>query len=142
MTERLDIRQRNNLLAGNSLTAEIAGTSANRRAFLSVQPYRLDLDPPSNELSRALYGNKRKAFSRFLNADHSDIRFVVRSFEVDTDDLDVYLRESWVSYDAELEVYELTSRLDIAGIEGLETELRKYLDNLSALDVSWRVIPW
>jgi hypothetical protein len=65
--QHLDTRQRNNLLTGNSLAAELPATSPERRAFVVVGAYR-DVGRP---------GGAR--VSRFLNADQSDVRFWLES---------------------------------------------------------------
>lgn len=139
MTQQLDIRQRNNLLVGNRLAAEITATRESRKAFVVVTPYREDNgESPYDALGRW----RPKTFSKYINADHRDIRFNVVVFDVETTVLASYIEESRRSYDAAIEVNTLAAYSGIDSLERLEEAFTNHSNDLSSLDVDWRVLPW
>jgi hypothetical protein len=75
MAERLDTRQRKTLAAGNDLTAALAATGPDRRAFVIVWPYHASLRPPEAAQPLAGLTRRRRAyFSKLLNADREEDR--------------------------------------------------------------------
>ena len=119
MAKKLDIRQLNNLLTGKELAAEIQASSEDLRAFVVIAAYKSGGGRPS----------------KFLNAaDQDTLLFRLGKYEVEKqyyidgywDDVDHYMHNS-------------IHKTGITSIEALEGELAEFLDDLSALDVSWRV---
>jgi hypothetical protein len=112
------MRQINNLVTGTRLAAEIPASSESRRAFLVVGAYRDDPMRPDS-------------VSRFLNADHRSDQFWLRTFEIDRDHIG--------RPDSDDFIHELADQEGISTIEELERLLSQYLNDLSALDVHWRL---
>jgi hypothetical protein len=112
---QLDMRQRNNLITGNQLAAELPASALGRRAFVVVGAYR-DAGRP---------GGAR--VSKFLNADQSDVRFWLRRYEVDT----VFIERGW--WPGEDDLHDDVFKNSIPSIEALEAELAHYLDDFSRL---------
>ncbi len=140
MAERLDMRQRNNLRVGNTLAAEIQASVAGRRAFIILTPRHGDLRAQKDVLDRW----RRKPYSKVLNAgdEQSDVHYSCAVVEVEIADLEIYLRESSVSYNSRLVLHDVSNRTDFSTLEELEDELHRHMDDLTTLDVGWRVIPW
>lgn len=114
---RLNVKQINNLLIGNSLAMEIAATSMERRAFVTIGAY---------DANQGLY------ISKFLNNNKRNLLFYLRKYEIDKR----YIENGWdVSAD---ELVNSLHIVDIKSIEELEMELEKYIDDFSELDVEWR----
>lgn len=113
--QHLGTRQRNNLLTGNDLTAEIPASSKDRRAFVTIHAYRE---------SGRLGG---RFLSKFLNADHSDVRFWLRKYEIDQALLEV------PRFPDLEELHDHIFEHDIKSIEALKVELARYLDDFSQL---------
>jgi hypothetical protein len=114
----LDMRQRNNLLTGNELAAELPASAAGRRAFVAVVAYR-DTGMPGEA-----------AVSKFLDADTSDVRFSLSKYEVERALMDA---GGWLSED---DVHGLVFTTGIASLEALEAELAAYLDDFSRLSTA------
>ncbi len=113
--QHLDIRQRNNLLTGNDLTAEIPASSKERRAFVTIHAYRE---------SGRLGG---RSLSKYLNANESDVRFWLRKYEIDRALLEV------PRFPDLEELHDHIFERDIKSIEALEAELAHHLDDFSLL---------
>lgn len=133
MVEHLDLRQRNNLRIGNALAAEVLATAEGRRAFVTVWPYHV-----GDNVFR------RKHFSKVLNRERDfeeDVRFSCSVFEVEKTALQTYLEQCALNYYPRLDIDTLSKRTELTSIDEVEAELCLYLDDLSKLDVRWRVIP-
>ena len=116
MAKKLDIRQLNNLLTGTGLAAEIPASSENLRAFVVIAAYKSGGGRPS----------------KFLNAaDQDDLLFSLRKYEVEKQYID--------DWDVDHYMHNAIRKTGIASIEELERALAEFLDDFSALDVSWRV---
>ncbi len=113
MGQRLDTWQRNMLLIGATLAAEFPAQSAHCRAFVYVTGYSVD---PTR------HGRP----SRFLNADHTDLRFAVRVFEIDEE-------ASHLPYDKDYDEHDLLVRDEIGSFEDLEDVLSSHLADFSTL---------
>ena len=112
----LDIKQINNLCTGVKLATELKASNSNLRKFLTIRGYS--------------YNNEGKIvdLSKFLNKKiSSNIYFVLRCYEVSVD----YYINDWDVTEDELinEIYQD----DINGIEELESELIKYIQDFSVL---------
>lgn len=118
MTKRLDVRQTNNVITGTRLAAEIPASTQSRRAFLVVGAYGGDPKRP-------------RRVSRYLNADHGDDHYWLRVVEIDKGHMS--------RPDSDDFEHELVALKGIASIVELETELGRYLDDFSSLDVPWRL---
>lgn len=118
MTKQLDIRQKNNLLVGNGLAAEIPSSNNDFRAFVSVGSYL-----PSKG------GGLRP--SKMLNAANQDqIRFWLRKYEIHND----YIKNMWdVSENVLRNSYFIN---EIPNLEELEVKLEKYLEDFSQLTLT------
>jgi hypothetical protein len=116
--KHLSIFQKNCLLTGTLLAAELVASCPQRRAFVVVGAY---VQTPE--------GSAR--VSKFLNADHSNVRFWLRKYEVKREDVERYLADQDL-----LESVHLTT---IESIEALEAELHPYVEDLQHLQVSWKV---
>ena len=114
MTTKLNAWQINMLITGKKLGAETQSTSQDRRAFVYVEGYSVD-------------PRRQGRPSVFLNADHSDVRFSIRVFE-----LDKALVGS--PYDTDYYEQDVTNRDEIATIAELEEILGAYLSDLAVLD--------
>jgi len=113
--QHLDMRQRNNLITGNELAAELPASSPERRAFVVVGAYR-DVGRP---------GGAR--VSKYLNADQSDVRFWLRKHEIDK----VFIEHGW--WPGENDLLDSVLTTGISSIETLEAELAHYLDDFTRL---------
>ena len=116
----LDIKQINNLCTGVKLATELKASNSNLRKFLTIRGYS--------------YNNEGKIvdLSKFLNKKiSSNIYFVLRCYEVSVD----YYINDWDVTEDELinEIYQD----DINGIEELESELIKYIQDFSVLKPEW-----
>ena len=117
MPQRLDIWQANMLNTGHELGAEILAPSPHCRAFMCVRGY--SIDPAKHGIP-----------SKFLNADHSDVRYMLRVFEVDEADLSAVSADSWHADYYEKDIINLNG---ITSIEELETLLCAYVDDFAIL---------
>jgi hypothetical protein len=113
MGRRFNTWQQNMLLTGATLGAEISAPSAHCRAFVYVSGYSID---PTR------HGRP----SRFLNADHTDVRFSVRVFEIDEE-------ASRSPYDKEYAERDMLLREEIENLTNLEDLLSAYLADFTAL---------
>ncbi len=109
--------QRNNLISGTRLAGEIQSSAPHLRAFVSVGSY---VQTP--------HGAARP--SKSLNIDKSNLRFVLRKYEVDKQKIGIDI----IDEDLVDSIY----INDIKSIEQLEDIVRDYLQNFSVLDVAWK----
>lgn len=117
MPQRLDTWQMNMLNTGHELGAEILARSPHGRAFMCVRGYSIDPE-------------KHGIPSKFLNADHSDVRYMLRVFEVDEAAIPAVMADSW---HADYYENEIINQPGIANQQELETLLRAYIDDFSIL---------
>jgi hypothetical protein len=118
MTKQLNMRQKNNLLIGNDLAAEVTASNNDFRAFVSIGSY---LPSPG--------GGRRP--SKILNAKNQDkIRFWLRKYEIHKD----YIENMWDVTDNNLR--NSSFRNEISSLDELEAELGKYLEDFSQLGLT------
>lgn len=108
-TSKLSTFQRNNLITGTDLAAEIPSSSPELRAFVVVGAY---VWAPSGHAKRP---------SKFLNAEQDGLRFWVRKYEVKKSDI-----ERWITHADLLNSVYLD---EILSIEQLEHEVAWKVDN-------------
>jgi hypothetical protein len=112
--------QRNNLIIGTRLAAELQASSPELRAFVVIGAYR---QTPS--------GPKRP--SKMLNAEHDTLRFWLRKYEVSRQAL--AMDEDIIDEDLIHDIY----IRDIQSIDQLEQELAQHMQDFSRMEVSWKV---
>lgn len=116
----LDIRQKNNLLAGVKLAAELEPSAPTLRKFITVQGYKYNSDGRKIDLSN------------FLNADNpEDVFYEVYCYEISVD----YYTNNWDVSDNDLKNRKRLT--DICGVIALEGVLKKYLSDFSILQPEW-----
>jgi len=117
--KRLNQNQINNLITGTSLAAELVSSHPDFRSFISTSGY--------------LKGKtKNKLISRSLNsAEKEDIYFCIRKYEINR----IYLDNDWDVTDDE--IVNSVHLVDIKGIENLERQLNRMIDDLSILEGDW-----
>jgi hypothetical protein len=120
MTTKLTIEQRNNLLVGNTLAAELPASADDVRAWVEVRAY-------STQSTRFHW----VPVSKSLNADRSDQRYQLQWCEIDKE-----YYNHWT--DADYFIRQEGEIRDLMSIEAVEEELAKYLDDFSRLQVSWK----
>lgn len=117
---QLNTKQINNLCTGVKLAAELKAQNSSLRKFLTIQGYSYD-------------NNKRLTkLEKFLRPSVLDnIYFELRCYELSVD----YYTNNWDVTEDDLtsEVYQD----DIKGIEELERELSKYIQDYSVLVPEW-----
>ncbi len=117
---KLDTRQINNLYTGVKLVTELRATNDNLRKFLTVQGYSYDVNGEIIEFNKILNKN-------ILN----DIYFELRCYEIS---VDYYINHWDVTEDNLInEIYQD----DIKGIDALELQLKKYIEDFSVLKPEW-----
>lgn len=117
---KLDTRQINNLYTGVKLATELRTTNDNLRKFLTVQGYSYDVNGEIIEFNKILNKN-------ILN----DIYFELRCYEIS---VDYYINHWDVTEDNLInEIYQD----DIKGIDALELQLKKYIEDFSVLKPEW-----
>lgn len=117
MNKTLDIRQRNNLITGNHLVAEIPASTPDRRAFILIGAYEKTsrgADHPS----------------KILNRDLDRTRFWIKTYEVDVSVLET------ASSLEEYQTHNLKYKNEIQNVEAVEKELEEKLDDFSGLIVA------
>ncbi len=117
---QLDTQQINNLCTGVKLATELKSENPNLRKFLTIQGYSYNDD------------GKIVGLERVLKPSIVDnIYFELRCYELSID----YYINNWDVTEDDLasEVYQD----DIKGIEALETELSKYIQDYSILKPEW-----
>ncbi len=117
---KLNTFQKNNLFIGTHLAAEVPSTSPDLRAFVVVGAYLQD----QTKFSKP---------ARSLNVDQDRLRFWLRKYEVNRHDLEI---------DKDITEKDLLHSVhlrNIQTIEELEEALEKYIQDLSALQVSWKI---
>ena len=112
--------QRNNLLIGTRLAAELQASSAELRAFVVIGAYAQTQSGP-------------KSPSKMLNAEQDTLRFWLRTYEVSRHAL--AMDEDIIDEDLIHEIY----IHDIQSIEQLEQELAQYIQDFSCMEVSWKI---
>ena len=118
--KNLDTFQKNCIVTGTGLAAEIPSTSSELRAFVEIGSY-----------TKTLRGAAKP--SKFLNVDDSNLRFWIRKYEA---------RKKDIENDLDITQDELINSIyvnDIQSIEDLEAEIGKYLGDFSLLQVKWKV---
>jgi len=119
--DKLDTRQINMLMTGQSLAIEIASTSNSMRAFVVIGAYKR---------SEHIGGAR---LSKYLNSpDKSEAIFWLRKYEIKRQYVD---DECYVSDD---ELVNSVFMDNIKDISQLERELSKYLCDYSRLDAEWK----
>jgi len=120
LPQRLDTWQVNMLVTGQALAAEIPAPSPQCRAWVYVTAYSVD---PTNS---ARHGRP----SKFLNADHSDVHFRLRVFEVAETDMPTVRADPLNS-----DYYEkdIICQDDIASIHELESLLCAHVVDFAML---------
>jgi hypothetical protein len=117
-----NIDQRNNLIIGTSLAAEIPASTLELKAYIVIGSYDIK-------------NGRASASSRILNRDQDDLRFWLHKYEIDkkylgsTDEI------------AEEQLVHNIFKNDIQDIEQLEREVEKYLDDFSLLQIQWKFDP-
>ncbi len=118
---KLNTKQVNNLMIGNSLAAEILPTSSDLRCFIVIGAYMINKN------------GSETAVSKYLNANNKEnYLFWLRKYEV---------RKEYIENDWDVTQDELVNEVfitDIKSLEDLENELDKYLQDYSRLDLEWR----
>jgi hypothetical protein len=124
--------QQNNLIVGTGLAAEIPSSALELRAFIVIGSYALR--PKGESKLSNMFGPVSRP-SKFLNRDHSDLRFRVHKYEIDK-------KYMGTSYEIALEqLAESIVKRDILNMEQLEKEVAIYLDDFSCLVVVWKFDP-
>ena len=116
---KLNTFQRNNLITGTDLAAEIPSSSPELRAFVVIGAY-----------ARTPSGHAKRP-SKFLNAEQNDLRFWIRRYEVKKSDI-----EKWITTADLLNSVYLN---EILSIEQLEREVEQYIQDFSLLEATWKV---
>ena len=117
---KLDTQQINNLCTGVKLATELKTLNSDFRKFLTVQGYRYNDDGEIIELNKVI--NKS-----ILN----DIYFELRCYEIS---IDYYINHWDVTEDNLLnQIYQD----DIKGIDALELELKKYIEDFAIMKPEW-----
>lgn len=125
MTKKLTLEQRNNLLVGNHLAAELPSSSDNTRVWLDVSAY-------SSQSTRFHW----VPVSTFLNADRSDQLYKIRWCEIEKAYIDDWLN-------ADLYIRQQSDVRGLVTIEAVEETLAKYLDDFSRLQLDRKTeSPW
>ena len=109
------------LVTGVTLAAEINSSNSNLRGFISIFAYQY------NEFGEFL------ALDKFLKrVDGEELFFVLRKFEVTKEHMD----NGWDTSDDDLinSIY----IEDIKGIKNIETEILKYIEDISVLEPEWK----
>ena len=117
---KLTTFQRNNLLTGTRLAAELQASSPELRAFVVIGAYRQTQSGP-------------KRPSKMLNAEHDTLRFWLRTYEVSRHAL--AMDEDIIDEDLIHEIY----IRDIQSIDQLEQELAQHIQDFSRMEVSWKI---
>lgn len=111
--QKFTLIQRNNLVTGMTLVAELASVYEDHRAFVTLWA--------------------SKGASRFLNTVQPEkIVFCLRRYDVKC----AYIDNDWDVTDDELT--DSVHLVDIKGLSTLESVLSVYLDDFAKLDGSWR----
>jgi hypothetical protein len=125
MTTKLTIEQRNNLLVGNHLAAELPSPLDDTRMWIEISAYSSQSTP-----------QRWVPVSKFLNADRSDQRYKITWCEIET----AYIHD-WMNSDPYIR--QQSEVRDLMTIEALEAEIAKYLDDFSHLQLSRKTeSPW
>ena len=117
---KLDVKQINNLHTGVKLATELEASSSDLRRFLTIQGYTYDEKGAIIELEKILNVNIL-----------GNIYFELLCYEIS---VDYYINHWDVTED------DLTSQIyqdDIKGIDALEVELGKYIEDFSVLKPEW-----
>ena len=117
---KLDVKQINNLRTGVKLATELEASNSDLRRFLTIQGYAYDEKGAIIKLEKILNVNIL-----------GNIYFELRCYEIS---VDYYINHWDVTED------DLTSQIyqdDIKGIDALEVELGKYIEDFSVLKPEW-----
>ena len=117
---RLSTFQQNNLFVGTQLAAELPCLYPERRAFVVIGAY---IQTSQGVLKP----------SKALNADRSDIRFWIRKYEIEKSSLE---KDLDITDDNLIDSIYLSN---IHSLEELESELEKYIQDFSLMEVAWKV---
>lgn len=123
MSQQLNTWQVNMLITGKALATELPAASPSCRAFVYIYGYS------SNP---ARHGRP----SKFINADHSDVRFRLRIFEVGEADMSAIVANG---YESDYYERDVLYQNGIASLQDLETILRTTVDDFSALTNSVKI---
>jgi hypothetical protein len=115
MTKKLSIEQRNNLLVGNPLAAELPSLYDDTRVWVEVMAY-----------SRHSTPGHWVPVSTFLNADRSEQRYQLKWYETEKE-----YYNHWSS--ADYRIRRAAEVRDVMSVEALEDVLAKYLEHVSLL---------
>ena len=119
MAQHFNTRQRNNLLTGKKLAAEVPASAPNLRAFVEIWAHAADRE----------WGG----VSRFLNADTSNLRFDLWKYEIDRS---YYETDGW---DPDHFTHGEVREKGFTSLEEFQRILCKYVDDLAAFDNDFRV---
>lgn len=112
--------QRNNLLIGTRLAAELQASSPELRAFVVIGAY-----------AQTQSGPRRP--SKILNAEQDNLRFFLSKYEVSRHAL------AMDEYISDKNLIDAIYIHDIQSIDQLEQELAQYIQDFSRMEVSWKV---
>lgn len=116
----LDVKQKNNLMAGVKLAIELDSSASKLRKFLTILGYCYDEEGHYKSLSKVI-----------KNGLESDIIFEIRCYEIPIE----YFQNNWDIVDDEL-VNDV--RIDnVKGFDSLEKNLQVFLNDLRGLKPEW-----
>lgn len=117
----LTMKQKNELITGIALAAELPASSSKYKKYLTVCGYQLDVS------------GKKMRMDKFLNSTpNRGIRFRLHCYELPIEYIE---NDWWIGQE------ELINRIcidEIEGIENLEHELSKFLKDFSKLLPEWK----
>ena len=118
--KNLDTFQKNCLITGTCLAAEIPSSCSELKAFVIIGSY-----------TKTDHGTAKP--SKLLNVDDENLRFWIHKYEVRSSDID-----KGIAIDNEQFINSVHVK-DIKGIGELENKLAKYIQDFSLLKVGWKV---
>jgi hypothetical protein len=124
--QNLNINQKNLLLSGNNLAAELPSTLTGHRCFLIIHPYIL-VDKYGSIVTQKP--------TKVLNEEgkESDLLFSILKYEITQADMDK-------GYGIKNEDFKNRDFInDIKGIRNLENELNKRMSNIEILVPEWKI---
>lgn len=114
--DKFSIFQRNNLITGVPLSAELQPSRPEYRSFIIIRAYIPASEP-----------YKRIKIPKILNANHDQLRFQIKKYEISLEDLN----KGWDSDERDWINYIVINY--IVSIDELEIELSKYIGDFSIL---------
>ncbi|MEQ8245128.1 hypothetical protein [Fulvivirga sp.] len=116
------LNQKNNLLTGNTLVAELSNTNEGKRTFVVVRAY-MDNQP---------FGGRVSKFPDKSEEEMKNIAFAYRKYSIDNyyieNDLDV----------SKDELVDEIAKNGIKSFEVLEEIIQQYVDDFSLFDLEWK----